>query len=161
MSNELLLDCLMSVAAGILANVESSDGAGLGDNESGRNPVRGEGVSVGVGKPCSALFRFKFSGVNDRGLRFRFDGRDLDGVGLVTATAGVGVIGVLGGGTFSLIELVGDGRYSSALLDKVEGCSSSSSSSSSSTRVWSWSLEDEDGPRSLNESRLLPNRVLP
>jgi hypothetical protein len=125
----------------------SKDGEGFNDNE--RSPGRGLGVNVGVGKPWVMLARF--SGVRDKGRRFKVAGRGLEGVGFVIATAGVVVMGDI----FSFIESIDKGGCNSCALLKPIGGSSSSSSSSSSTRVWSWSLLDEDGPRSLKESRLL------
>lgn len=101
----------------------SKDGEGFNDNE--RSPERGLGVNVGVGKLWVMLARF--SGVRDKGRRFRVAGRGLEGVGCVMATAGVVVMG-------DFIESIDEGGCKScALLNPTGG--SSSSSSSSSTRV--------------------------
>ena len=138
MARGIRLDCF------VLALFEGSsiDDEGVKDSE--RRPVRGLGVGEGEGRLGAT--DIKFSGVRDRGRRFKLDGRCFAGVGFVMARAGVG------GGTFSLIEL-----GMSANGNSTE----SSSSSSSSTRVWSWSLAEEEGPRSLNESRLFPIKGLP
>lgn len=141
MAREPRLDCF------VLALLEGSsiDDEGVKDSE--RRPVRGLGEGEGEGR--LGVTDIRLSGVRDRGRRFKLDGRCFAGVAFVIASAGVG------GATFSLIEL--DGRGTSAISNSTE----SSSSSSSSTRVWSWSLAEEEGPRSLNESRLFPIRELP
>ena len=139
MTRELRLDCFVLV----LSEGSSIDDEGVKDNE--RKPVRGLGVGEGVGR--LGAMDIRFSGVKDRGRRFKLDGRCFAGVAFVIASAGAG------GVRFSLIEL--DDRGTFAIGNE------SSSSSSSSTRVWSWSLAEEEGPRSLNESRLFPIRELP
>jgi hypothetical protein len=111
---ELRLDCLMLTLA------ISSEGSGLGVSDSERSPLRGLGVSVGVGKLEVAVMRF--SGVRDKGLRFKFAGRGLAGVGWVTATAGVGVVGVSIGGRFSLTDGAGEGKESCASGSSTMHC---------------------------------------
>lgn len=140
---ELRLDCF------VLALVEGSSIDDEGVKARERRPVRGLGVGEGEGR--LGAMDIRFSGVRDRGRRFKLEGRCLPGVAFVIASAGVG------GAIFSLIELMVDGRGTSAIGNSKE----SSSSSSSSTRVWSWSLAEEEGPRSLKESRLFPIRELP
>lgn len=143
MARELRLDCF------VLALLEGSSIDDEGVKESERKPVRGLGVGEGEGR--LGAMDIRFSGVRDRGRRFKLDGRCFEGDAFVIASAGVG------GATFSLIELMVDGRGTSAIGNSTE----SSSSSSSSTRVWSWSLAEEEGPRSLKESRLLIVKELP
>jgi hypothetical protein len=143
MERELRLDCFV---VGLLEGSSTED---EGAKESERRPVCGLGVREGEGRLGAMVIRFP--GVRDSGRRFKLDGRGFEGLAFVTARASPGMIGRLGRGTFSLIELKGR-----------ETSTESSSSSSSSTRVWSWSLaEEEEAPRSLNESRLFPINELP
>ena len=143
MARELHLDCF------VLVLLEGSSIDNEGVKESEHKPVRGLGVGEGEGR--LGAMDIRFSGVRDRGRRFKLDGRCFEEDAFVIASAGVG------GATFSLIELMVDGRGTSAIGNLTE----SSSSSSSSTRVWSWSLAEEEGPRSLKESRLFIVRELP
>ena len=133
---EVRLDCFLEPEL----RISSTEEAGVRERE--RRPPRGLGVGEGEGRHGTT--EEMVSGVRERGRKLRFEGRGFAGVALVMARDGViGVIGVLGGGKFSLLAL-------------AEGNSTvSSSSSSSSKSVPSWSLLDEDGPRSLKESRLL------
>jgi hypothetical protein len=150
MTREWRLACLMAIVSGDEeeSSTEAEDN-GLGLKAKERRPGRGLGVRDGDGKLLELVAPpeadpDRFSGVSDKGLRFKFrlDGRGFAGVALVMDSAGVmGVMGVFGGGTFSLME-AGEG---------------SSSSSSSSRRVPRVSLEDEEDPRSLKESRLFPD----
>lgn len=121
----------------------------LGVRDKERKPWRGLGVGEGDGNEATRPGRF--SGVSDKGLRFKLDGRGFEGVALVMERAGVtgvfGEIGVFGGG--GIAEMAGEGR-----TVEISCSASSSSSSSSSKRVPSWSFEEEDELNSLNESRL-------
>lgn len=96
---ERRLDCF------VLISLEDSSIEEDGAKDSERRPVRGLGVGEGDGR--LGAIESRFSGVRDRGRRFKLDGRCFAGVAFVTASAGVDVIGEA---TFSVMELTVNGR---------------------------------------------------